>query len=82
MLLPPAYVVRREGNVFTGVCLLTFGGGTRSQIWGGGPGLRFGGGYPVSGLGGGTWSQVWGGTWSQVWGGGSLCKGKIWPDLA
>ena len=32
--LPPAYVVRREGTVFTGVCLLTFRGG-------GVPGLRF-----------------------------------------
>ena len=26
-LLPPAYVVRREGTVFTGVCLSTPGGG-------------------------------------------------------
>ena len=26
--LPPAYIVRREGTVFTGVCLLTFKGGT------------------------------------------------------
>ena len=26
-LLPPAYVVRREGTVFTGVCLSTGGGG-------------------------------------------------------
>ena len=25
--LPPAYVVRREGTVFTGVCLSTGGGG-------------------------------------------------------
>ena len=96
LFLPPAYVVWREGTVFTGVCLLTFRGG---------PGLRFGGvlvsgsgGSPVSGLMGGTslrlggyWSQVWGGpglrfrggTWSQVWG-GSLCKGKkiLTPDLA
>ena len=28
--LPPAYVVRREGTVFTGVCLSTGGGGYRS----------------------------------------------------
>ena len=42
LFLPPAYVVWREGTVFTGVCLLTFRGG-------GVPGLRFsgGGGYPV-----------------------------------
>ena len=33
--LPPAYVVRREGTVFTGVCLLT------SRGEGGFPGLRF-----------------------------------------
>ena len=40
----PAYVVRREGTVFTGVCLLTF----------------VGGGCPVAGLGGGgTPSHVW-----------------------
>ena len=65
-LLPPAYVVWREGTVFTGVCLLTSrwgggylvsdfrGGGTWSQIFGGGvPGLRF--------SGGGTWSQIFGG---------------------
>ena len=31
MLLPPAYVVRQEGTVCTGVCLSTLeGGGTRS----------------------------------------------------
>ena len=58
LFLPPAYVVWREGTVFTGVCLLTFrGGGTWSQIFGGGvpglrflgegvPGLRFSGGVP------------------------------------
>ena len=31
-LLPPAYVVRREGTVFTGVCLLTFRGGGGSEV--------------------------------------------------
>ena len=42
-LLPPAYVVWREGTVFTGVCLLTFRGGTPSQVWVGGvPHLRSG----------------------------------------
>ena len=55
ILLPPAYVVWREGTVFTGVCLLTFRGGTPSQVWVGGvPHLRSGGypmsrGYPMSG---------------------------------
>ena len=34
VLLPPAYVVRREGTVFTGVCLLTFvGWGYLSEVW-------------------------------------------------
>ena len=32
LLLPPAYVVRREGTVFTGVCLST-GGGRGTQVW-------------------------------------------------
>ena len=32
LFLPPAYVVRRKGNLFTGVCLSTGGGGLR---WGG-----------------------------------------------
>ena len=70
-LSPPAYVVWREGTVFTGVCLLTFQGG---GLDGGGgylisglggipcPGLD-GGGYPISGLG-------WGGYPVQVWIGG------------
>ena len=45
--LPPAYVVWREGTVFTGVCLLTFRGGvTPSQVWPGGSGT------PISGPGG------------------------------
>ena len=50
-LLPPAYVVRREGTVFTGVCLSTGGGR-------GGPGTPPGGyltGYPPSGGGYLTW---------------------------
>ena len=91
ILLPPAYVVRREGTVFTGVCLLTFRGGTWSQVRGGVPGLRFGG-VPSLRFGGGTWSQVRGGSWSQVWGreylvsgpgGGPSVKGKfLTPDLA
>ena len=33
--LPPAYVVRREGTVFTGVCLSTGGGGGVRSSWGG-----------------------------------------------
>ena len=55
LLLPPAYVVRREGTVFTGVCLSTGGGGvpgpdhpprggTRTPP--GVPGLDPPGGYP------------------------------------
>ena len=43
-LLPPAYVVRREGTVFTGVCLST-GGGYRS------PGTPPRGGYQSPGPG-------------------------------
>ena len=53
-LLPPAYVVRREGTVFTGVCLLTFRGGTYLPGGGGVPTLRSGwGGVPTPCLGGG-----------------------------
>ena len=44
-LLPPAYVVRREGTVFTGVCLSTGGGG--------------GGGQPADSVGGGVSGQSW-----------------------
>ena len=67
--LPPAYVVRREGTVFTGVRLLTFrrgypvsgfGGGTRSQVREG---------YLVSGSGGVPGLRFGGGTRSQVQGG-------------
>ena len=50
IFLPPAYVVRREGTVFTGVCLLTFRGvgvGAGSTLF---PGPRGGGvGYPFPG---------------------------------
>ena len=62
--LPPAYVVWREGTVFTGVCLLTFWGGTpsRSGWWRGGTPSQV-----LSGWWGSTPSQVWGGYPSQVW---------------
>ena len=46
--LPPAYVVWREGTVFTGVCLLTFRAG------GGG-----GGGVPGLSKGKNFWQQIW-----------------------
>ena len=46
-LLPPAYVVRREGTVFTGVCRKGGGCSTSSQLGGGHPiQLTGGGGYP------------------------------------
>ena len=45
ILLPPAYVVRREGNVFAGVSLSVHTGGV-------------GGGTPVPGSFPGLWSQV------------------------
>ena len=81
LFLPPAYIVWREGTVFTGVCLLTFQGVGGSQVQvGGGPKSRSGG-VLVSGLGGpglrsgGSQSQLRGGpglrsggSWSQVWG--------------
>ena len=54
-LLPPAYVVRREGTVFTGVCLSTGGGG------GGLPDRvppRGGPGTPRGGGGGGVPDRV------------------------
>ena len=59
-LLPPAYVVRREGTVFTGVCLSTgggqvspAGGGVRSvQLAGGGVSPAGGGGVRSVQLGG------------------------------
>ena len=44
-LLPPAYVVRREGTVFTGVCLSTGGGGPGTPPPGGRVPPRGGGGY-------------------------------------
>ena len=57
MFLPPAYVVRREGTVFTGVCLSTGGGrgGYRS------PGTPPGGGTEVRvpPQGGGWGTKVW-----------------------
>ena len=49
IFLPPAYVVRREGTVFTGVCLSTGGG-----RGGSGPGGRGGTLAARSGWGGGT----------------------------
>ena len=81
--LPPAYVVRQEGTVFTGVCLLTFRGGV--------PGLRFSGRLIQPWMGGRGGSQVSDfrvGSSSLGWGGGgggpSLSKGEnfLTPDLA
>ena len=61
LLLPPAYVVRREGNVLTPVCVSVHRGGSQAQVQVGGvPGPGPGGG--------GTWSQVRGGPRSR-WGG-------------
>ena len=82
-LLPPAYVVRREGTVFTGVCLLTFRGGV--------PGLRFSGRLIQPWMEGGSQvSDFWVGSSSlrQGEGGGGVpvsVKGKnfwhqIWLD--
>ena len=48
--LPPAYVVRREGNVLTPVCVSVHRGGTRSSLGRGGDPVSGLGGYPVSGL--------------------------------
>ena len=80
LLLPPAYVVWREGTVFTGVCLLTFRGGVphigldgrgvphpRSG-WGGTPFQVWTGGYPIPGLAGGYPISGLGGT-PQTWDG-------------
>ena len=77
-LLPPAYEVRREGNVFTGVCLFTGGGGGEDAPV---SGSRFlpcpwsqvlSGGYPS------LWSQVFTPGWreylSQVLGQGYLSE--------
>ena len=71
MLLPPAYVVRRE-VMFPQVCVCsTFGGGTPSN-W-------VGGGYPILIDWGGTPSQVWiGGIPSQVWMGGTPLAMTEW----
>ena len=75
-LLPPAYVVRREGTVFTGVCLST-GRGVRqpTQQGEGGQSGRGGQVQPAGGwvgqvqpVGGGQWS-VPGGVRSSQWGG-------------
>ena len=49
LLLPPAYVVRREGTVFTGVCLSTGGG---QSAGGGGQSSGVGGVSPAGGGGG------------------------------
>ena len=59
LLLPPAYVVRRKGTVFTGVCLLTFRAGTYLPSWG----------VPLakSGWGGGTYLPRQGVPPSQAW---------------
>ena len=87
--LPPAYLVRREGTVFTGVCLLTFVGvGYPNQVWmvGGTPFLGWGvpwpgldGGYPIRGVGGDTWPGLDGGGIppSQAWMVGGY-PGQVW----
>ena len=50
--LPPAYVVQREGNVLTHICLSVCLRWGVSHVWGGGyPISGLGGGYPISGLG-------------------------------
>ena len=76
--LPPAYVVRREGNVLTRVCLSVHRGGVsparggRSvQPWGGGP-VQAGRGVGQSSQGGGPAGE--GG--QSSWGGGSAKIGQ------
>ena len=71
-LLPPAYVVRREDTVFTGVCLSTGGEGQWSVRWGGGgSGPADGGGSGSADGEGGGQVQLMGGVRSSRWGGGS-----------
>ena len=68
-LLPPAYVVRREGTVFTGVCLLTFRGVPLSRSgWGVTPSqVQVGRGVPPSQVQvGGYPLSRWGGVWRAV----------------
>ena len=69
--LPPAYVVRREGTVFTGVCLSTGGGVSQPTQLGGWVSPARGGVSPAGGGGGG-----WGGHSSQ---GVSVQPGGISP---
>ena len=78
LFLPPAYVVRREGNVLTSVCTSIHdsvcpqgagGGGQVSPAGGGGVrSVARGGVRPVAGGGGGVRPVTRGGGFS--WGGG------------
>ena len=74
ILLPPAYVVRREGTVFTGVCLST--GGVRS-VQGEGQVCPAGGGGSVSQWGGSGLSSRGGGVRSVQLGGGVRGVGQV-----
>ena len=69
--LPPAYVVQREGNVLTHVCLSVHRGGVSPDggSAGGGLGQSAGGGVSHS-RGGGGWVSQPGGGVSQSGGGG------------
>ena len=72
VFLPPAYVVRREGTVFTGVCLSTGGGGCQpSDSMGGGVSGQSSGGDQIQPMGGGGSGPAgWGGQVQP--GGGSV----------
>ena len=69
LLLPPAYVVPREGTVLTGVCLSTGGGGVRS--------VQLGGGSQVSPAGGGGGQSAWGVGQVSSWGGVRSVAGGV-----
>ena len=80
--LPPTYVVRREGNVLTCVCLSVYRGGVRSS-WrrgGSGPAARMGGSGPAGGgqvqLPGGSGPAAGGGVRSSCQGGVRSSRGE------
>ena len=76
-VLPPAYVVRREGNVLTRVCLSVHGGGgSVCQLSQGGRGGQSSRGRGVSPAGRGGVSQP-GGWWSTGGGGGQPGGGSV-----
>ena len=83
IFLPPAYVVRREGTVFTGVCLSTGGGGVPWQVQPGGAGGYPGGGGRGDTLAGGGGGVPWPGGYPGRGGwGGTLAGGAggvPWP---